>query len=105
MMIKAASGKKELINTLEKNDTGLIEAVTHIISSFEGLSGSDVSLLVKATSGYIGLWTKADSGKWLLLVHQIPPKPNTFRVKIWRRLQKTGAVPSAPAPERRLYDI
>ncbi|MFA5905429.1 MAG: chromate resistance protein ChrB domain-containing protein [Desulfobacula sp.] len=33
-----------------------------------------------------------NSGKWLLLVHQIPPKPNTFRVKIWRRLQKIGAV-------------
>jgi len=32
------------------------------------------------------------SAKWLLLVHQIPPKPNTFRVKIWRRLQKIGAV-------------
>jgi len=33
-----------------------------------------------------------DSAKWLLLIHQIPPKPNTFRVKIWRRLQKIGAV-------------
>ncbi len=33
-----------------------------------------------------------DSIKWLLLIHQIPPKPNTFRVKIWRRLQKIGAV-------------
>lgn len=31
-------------------------------------------------------------GKWLLLIHQIPPKPNYFRVKIWRRLQKLGAV-------------
>ncbi|HSK29564.1 MAG TPA: chromate resistance protein ChrB domain-containing protein [Candidatus Limnocylindria bacterium] len=29
---------------------------------------------------------------WLLLFHQIPPKPNYFRVKIWRRLQKLGAV-------------
>src|SRR4030081_1899364 len=40
----------------------------------------------------------ASSGKaaaepgWLLLIHQIPPKPNYFRVKIWRRLQKLGAV-------------
>ncbi len=25
---------------------------------------------------------------WLLLIHQIPPKPNYFRVKIWRRLQR-----------------
>jgi hypothetical protein len=31
--------------------------------------------------------------KWLLLIHQIPPKPPYFRVKIWRRLQQVGAVP------------
>jgi len=30
--------------------------------------------------------------KWLLLIHQIPPKPDYFRVKIWRRLQRLGAV-------------
>lgn len=30
---------------------------------------------------------------WLLLIHQLPPRPNTFRVKIWRRLQQAGAVP------------
>ena len=30
--------------------------------------------------------------RWLLLIHQIPPKPSYFRVKIWRRLQETGAV-------------
>jgi len=38
---------------------------------------------------------KEKSGRepgWLLLIHQIPPKPNYFRVKIWRRLQKLGAV-------------
>ena len=29
---------------------------------------------------------------WLLLIHQSPPKPDYFRVKIWRRLQKVGAV-------------
>jgi hypothetical protein len=33
---------------------------------------------------------KADS--WLLLMHQIPPKPGYLRVKIWRRLQALGAV-------------
>jgi hypothetical protein len=32
------------------------------------------------------------TGKWLLLIHQIPPKPDYFRVKIWRRLLKIGAV-------------
>ena len=31
--------------------------------------------------------------KWLLLIHQIPPKPSYFRVKVWRRLQQVGAVP------------
>lgn len=30
--------------------------------------------------------------KWLLLIHQIPPKPNALRVKVWRRLQQVGAV-------------
>jgi hypothetical protein len=30
--------------------------------------------------------------KWLLLIHQIPPKPNYLRVKIGRRLQRLGAV-------------
>ena len=32
-------------------------------------------------------------GKWLVLIHQIPPKPDYLRVKIWRRLQDVGAVP------------
>jgi hypothetical protein len=30
--------------------------------------------------------------EWLLLIHQIPPKPSYFRVRIWRRLQQVGAV-------------
>jgi hypothetical protein len=35
---------------------------------------------------------ESGEGQWLLLIHQIPPKPTYFRVKIWRRLQKLGAV-------------
>jgi hypothetical protein len=31
-------------------------------------------------------------GRWMLLIHQLPPKPDYFRVKIWRRLQRIGAV-------------
>lgn len=31
--------------------------------------------------------------RWLLLIHQIPPKPDYARVKIRRRLQAIGAVP------------
>lgn len=30
--------------------------------------------------------------RWLLLIHQLPPKPGYFRVKIWRRLNDLGAV-------------
>src|SRR5262245_32963189 len=30
--------------------------------------------------------------RWLLLIHQVPPKPAYFRVKVWRRLQRLGAV-------------
>lgn len=35
---------------------------------------------------------ESTEARWLLLIHQIPPKPNYFRVKIWRRLQRLGAV-------------
>src|SRR5262249_9098138 len=35
--------------------------------------------------------SKPAEPKWLLLIHQIPPKPNYFRVKIGRRLQRLGA--------------
>jgi hypothetical protein len=31
-------------------------------------------------------------GRWLLLIHQIPPKPDYLRVKVWRRLLRVGAV-------------
>ncbi len=30
--------------------------------------------------------------RWLLLIHSIPPKPDYFRVKVGRRLQRIGAV-------------
>jgi hypothetical protein len=29
---------------------------------------------------------------WLVLIHQLPPKPTSLRVKIWRRLQDLGAM-------------
>jgi hypothetical protein len=34
----------------------------------------------------------SEEARWLLLIHQIPPKPNYLRVKIWRRMQRLGAV-------------
>jgi len=36
--------------------------------------------------------TARKEARWLLLVHQIPPKPSYFRAKVGRRLQKLGAV-------------
>jgi hypothetical protein len=30
--------------------------------------------------------------RWLILVHQLPPRPSNLRVRIWRRLQQVGAV-------------
>jgi hypothetical protein len=36
---------------------------------------------------------ESTSDRWLLLIHQIPPKPDYLRVKIGRRLQRVGAVP------------
>lgn len=35
--------------------------------------------------------------RWLLLIHQIPPKPDALRVKVWRRLQQIGAVAIKPS--------
>lgn len=34
----------------------------------------------------------AHSPRWLILMHQLPPQPDYFRVKIWRRLRSIGAV-------------
>ena len=36
---------------------------------------------------------EAAPARWLLLIHQVPPKPDYLRVKIRRRLQRIGAVP------------
>jgi hypothetical protein len=30
--------------------------------------------------------------RWILLIHQLPPRPTNLRVRIWRKLQKLGAV-------------
>lgn len=34
----------------------------------------------------------AAANRWLVLFHQLPPKPGYLRVKVWRRLQALGAV-------------
>ena len=35
---------------------------------------------------------QAEPTRWMLLIHQLPPKPGYPRVKVWRRLQALGAV-------------
>jgi hypothetical protein len=42
--------------------------------------------------GTVKVGRKPPAGKWLLLIHQIPPKPDYFRVKVRRRLQRIGAI-------------
>src|SRR5512143_4069034 len=37
--------------------------------------------------------TLESTNRWLLLIHQLPPKPDYLRVKVRRRLQRLGAVP------------
>ncbi|MBL8741029.1 MAG: chromate resistance protein [Myxococcales bacterium] len=36
--------------------------------------------------------TREQTGRWLMLIHQIPPKPAYLRVKVGRRLARIGAV-------------
>jgi hypothetical protein len=36
--------------------------------------------------------SKPTAQDWILLIHQLPPKPTNLRVRIWRKLQKLGAV-------------
>src|SRR6267154_2478485 len=51
------------------------------------------------------------ASRWLLLIHQLPPKPAYLRVKIWRRLQGLGAISVKnsvyvlPAGEQALEDF
>jgi len=35
---------------------------------------------------------KSPRPDWILLIHQLPPRPTNLRVRIWRKLQKLGAV-------------
>jgi len=36
--------------------------------------------------------SKTSNQEWILLIHQLPPQPTNLRVRIWRKLQKLGAV-------------
>src|SRR5215470_15590865 len=35
---------------------------------------------------------KMSKQEWILLIHQLPPRPTNLRVRIWRKLQKLGAI-------------
>lgn len=35
---------------------------------------------------------KLSKHDWIILIHQLPPKPTNLRVRIWRKLQKLGSV-------------
>jgi hypothetical protein len=39
-----------------------------------------------------GIRKTSPKPEWLLLIHQLPPQPTNLRVRIWRKLQKLGAV-------------
>jgi hypothetical protein len=42
---------------------------------------------------YFYIMVKSDTKhEWLLFIHQLPPKPTSLRVRVWRKLQKLGAV-------------
>src|SRR4051812_18037579 len=53
----------------------------------------------------------SDEPRWLLLIHQLPPSPAYLRVKVWRRLQRIGAVGlrgavyALPRTEQTLEDL
>src|SRR5258705_1651629 len=40
----------------------------------------------------MGPKSKPSRQNWILLIHQLPPKPTNLRVRIWRKLQKLGAI-------------
>src|SRR3954452_8246823 len=42
--------------------------------------------------GFAMLAPRTPEPRWLLLIHQIPPKPAYFRAKVGRRLHRLGAV-------------
>ena len=35
---------------------------------------------------------RSQKQSWILLIHQLPPKPTNVRVRVWRKLQRIGAV-------------
>src|SRR6516225_4132204 len=36
---------------------------------------------------------KTSNQEWILLIHQLPPRPTNLRVRVWRKLQRLGSIP------------
>ena len=81
-----------------------------MIQLFHNVNRCDMKVTMKRRTGP----QKPVSGTtahWLLLIHQLPPKPAYLRVKIWRRLQGLGAISIKgsvyvlPAGEQALEDF
>src|SRR2546423_4806019 len=56
-----------------------------------------VGLALQCNTSYTGITLSrqmsfATPKGWILLSHQLPPRPTNLRVRIWRKLQKLGAV-------------
>jgi hypothetical protein len=58
----------------------------------QGATTEDLGAALILARDATELMPEAHDTRWLLLIHQIPPKPDYLRVKIWRRLQRVGAV-------------
>ena len=56
-----------------------------------------VGLALQCNTSYTGITLSKQTSittpqRWILLIHQLPPRPTNLRVRIWRKLQKLGAV-------------
>src|SRR5215471_11563194 len=53
----------------------------------------DTTVIDYRNNCYTAFWMgEPEPSTWLLLIHQVPNSPAYLRVKMWRRLQKIGAV-------------
>jgi hypothetical protein len=62
------------------------------IGRFGGVEVEDAVVIFRAGMPPQGPSTRQVEARWLLLIHQIPPRPAYLRVKIGRHLQRIGAV-------------
>lgn len=56
------------------------------------MTNDSSGILFASTESKRGLMDKSSKNRWILLIHSIPQKPDYFRVKVRRQLQKTGAL-------------